>query len=241
MALAQRVMQRAFALYGQDVLAVGVYGSTARGDDGPYSDLEMMVIVREGDGHTHEWTTGPWKAEVNIRTLADALESAAYMDDDWPLAQGEFVHVLPLYDSAGVFPRLRQRVFDHSDDAFGALMYGVIVGDILELVGKWRNMQVRGAFTGLPALVVKLAQHTAWLIGIANHRLYSTSANMFAEALEMANRPAGFDALCKRVMEGDLRAPEQLIELSETLWHGIAAWAEEQRIELVTDPLELGA
>lgn len=240
MALAERIMRRAFERYGSDVLAVGVYGSTARGDDGPYSDLEMMVIVREGESHTHEWAAGPWKAEVNVRTLADALGSAAELDDDWPLAQGEFVHVLPLHDPNDIFPQLRRRVFDHSDDEFNALVHDVIVGDILELVGKWRNMQARGAFSHLPSLVVKLAQYTACLIGIANRVLYSSSANVFAEALEMPDRPAGFDALCQRVMAGDLRDHDQLIELCEALWLGIAAWAEQHDIELVTDPLGLG-
>jgi kanamycin nucleotidyltransferase len=82
MALAERIARRLFELHGQAVLAIGVYGSTARGQDGPYSDLEMMAIVRDGEGHTHEWTAGPWKAEVNVRPLADALESAADLDDD---------------------------------------------------------------------------------------------------------------------------------------------------------------
>lgn len=239
LALAQHIKERALALYGSDVLAIGIYGSTAQGEDGPYSDLEMMVIVRTGVSHTHEWTTGSWKAEVNVRMLADALDSAADLADDWPLTQDEFAHVLPLHDPNAIFARLRQRVFDHSDDEFRTLMRGVIVGDILELVGKWRNMQAHGAFAHLPALVIKLAQHTAWLIGIANRRLYSTSANVFTEALQLPDRPAGFDALCECVMAGDLRDHARLIELCEALWRGIVAWVEERGIGLVTDPMEL--
>lgn len=239
LALAERIMRRAFTMY--DVLAVGVYGSTARGDDGPYSDLEMMVIVRMGESHTHEWTSGSWKAEVNVRTLAEALDSAGALDDDWPLTQGEFVHVSPLHDPEAIFPQLHRRVFDHSDEAFDALAREVIVGDILELAGKWRNMQARGAFAHLPALVVKLAQHTAWLIGIAHRALYSSSANMLAEALQMPDRPAGFDALCAHVMTGDLRDHDRLIARCETLWQGITAWAERRSIGLVTDPLDLRA
>ena len=241
MVLAERISSRLFELHGQAVLAIGVYGSTARGQDGPYSDLEMMAIVRDDEADTHEWTAGPWKAEVNVRRLADALESAAALDDDWPLAQGEFAHVLALHDPGGFFPTLRARVFEHGAAEFEALMRDVIVGDILELVGKWRNMQARGAFAGLPSLAVKLVQHTAWLIGMANRALYSTSSEVFAEALQMPDRPEGFDALCAQVMHGDLRDPVSLIAHCESLWRGIVKWAEDHRIALVTDPLDLGA
>lgn len=241
MALAERISRRLFELHGSAVVAVGIYGSTARGEDGPYSDLEMMAIVREGEDHTHEWTAENWKAEVNVRTLAGALDSAGELDGEWPLVQGEFAHVLPLHDPGDIFALLRRRVFDHSDAEFDALMRGVIVGDILELVGKWRNMQARGAFAGMPALAVKLAQHSVWLIGMANRALYSSSSQVFVEALQMPNRPPGFDAVCERVMSGDLRDSASLIEQCEALWRGIVVWADDRRIALISDPLELGA
>jgi kanamycin nucleotidyltransferase len=77
----------------------GVYGSLARGADGPYSDIEMMCLLRTaGVERTVEWSHGPWKAEVNFLGYDVALRQAAEVDGDWPLAHGAYLNVLPLHD-----------------------------------------------------------------------------------------------------------------------------------------------
>ena len=49
LALAQEIFERVLALQGDRLLAVGLYGSTARGTDGPYSDLEMLCVLNTVD------------------------------------------------------------------------------------------------------------------------------------------------------------------------------------------------
>lgn len=58
-----------------------VYGSKARGDDGPHSDLDILVLIVEGDGETKR----------KIRHLGHILALAAdaapsilvYTQDEW--------------------------------------------------------------------------------------------------------------------------------------------------------------
>jgi kanamycin nucleotidyltransferase len=237
---AGRIFERVMQLHGDDVLAAGLYGSMARGDDGPFSDMEMMVVLkRAGVDESAEWTAGDWKAEVNFRSRRVVLESASELEGEWAMVQGEYVNVLPLYDHTRFFSKLHKRVFAHSDDDMRDVMREVIIGDMYELVGKWRNQHATGVFDYLPAIAFKLAQFGAWVIGLANRRLYTTSGVMFAESLALPDRPQGYDALCEAVMRGELSDASQVIALCEACWAGVVAWAESKRIELVTDPLNL--
>lgn len=50
MSLAQALCIRMAALHGDTLLLGGVYGSTANGSDTPWSDLELLCVLREGQG-----------------------------------------------------------------------------------------------------------------------------------------------------------------------------------------------
>lgn len=66
---------RLHEVYGEKILAIGVYGSISRGADGPFSDIEMFCVLSESSesvDFSYEWSAGPWKAEVDVRS-ADVL------------------------------------------------------------------------------------------------------------------------------------------------------------------------
>ncbi len=70
MALVEEIADRILAVHQERVRAIGVYGSLACGTDGPYSDIEMLCVLRtEGEEFVYEWTPGPWKAEVDIEAF----------------------------------------------------------------------------------------------------------------------------------------------------------------------------
>lgn len=227
-------------LHGDDVLAVGLYGSMARGSDGPFSDVEMMVVLRSAGVYDNaEWCAGDWKAEVNFRSHDVALERASELDGEWSVSHGKFIDMQPLHDPQNFFAQLRERVFAHSDEAVREVVREVIIGDMYELVGKWRNQQAANDFEYVPAIAFKLAEQCAWVIGLANRHLYTTGATMRAESLALPDRPAGYNALCNAVMRGELSDAQRVIALCEGCWAGVVAWADAKGIELVTDPLNL--
>ena len=241
MALAEHIRNRAMQMR-DDVIAVAIYGSVARGDDGPYSDLEMMVVLEsEGVDYSHEWTAGPWKAEVNFLGRAVALAAAAELDGDWAMTKGQFAFALPLHDPQDLFSEYRRRVFAHTHDDMQECIRDLIVGEGYELVGKWRNMQVTNDYSFLPTCATKLAQFGAWSLGLAQGKLYSTSARMLHESLQLSNRPSGYDALCQSIMHGALHPPSTMMAVCEDFWRDWVMWAEGLEIVLVTDPMHLDA
>jgi kanamycin nucleotidyltransferase len=61
--IAERVKER----FHPEVIAIGLYGSLAREEDGPYSDIELFGVLRTDQyEQRYEWCTAKWKAEVDL-------------------------------------------------------------------------------------------------------------------------------------------------------------------------------
>jgi kanamycin nucleotidyltransferase len=222
--------------YGDHVLALGVYGSVARGTDGPYSDIEMHCVVRgSGVDVCHEWSAGPWKAEVDVYSEDVVLAWASEVDVDWALTHGAHVEVIALYDPTGLFPRLRDAAVSQPDPVFQRIIHDVIVGELYERIGKIRNAWAEGNVACLPYLAFELAKFGALLLGLAHRHLYATSTRLFEESLVLPGRPDGYDTLCRMVMTGELGDPARIVDAANAFWVGIEKWAQERGIRLEED------
>ncbi len=131
--LALEMAARLIKRYGNSVKAIGLYGSLARNEDGPYSDIEMFCVLRDpGYNQDFEWCAGPWKAEVNVRDGISLREEASQVSGRWPLTHGKFVHVLPLADPEDYFTGLGELVLAHPPELFREAIEEVLVGDLQE-------------------------------------------------------------------------------------------------------------
>jgi kanamycin nucleotidyltransferase len=102
--LANQIYVQLKAHYGAALLGLGLYGSLARGTDGPYSDIEMFCIIRgSGIDRAFEWSTGPWKAEINVHSPDTLVKWAGSGEANWPVTHSALRDVLPLYDPEGSF------------------------------------------------------------------------------------------------------------------------------------------
>jgi kanamycin nucleotidyltransferase len=238
-------MARAHAIADQfrakfAVLAIGLYGSLARGSDGPFSDIEMYCIVPgEGVDTSYEWSGGPWKAEVNVQSLDVLTAWAAEFDEFWPLTHGSCVNILPLYDPQNLFAALKEQVFDHNDAGFDELIAGIIVGELYEFLGKMRNAAASGKTENLPALAVEMAKYGAYLIGLANRTLYTSSSSLFSESLTLAEQPDGYQPLCCLVMAGRLSNAAEIVAAADHFWDGIERWAAQKSMPIHHDLADL--
>jgi kanamycin nucleotidyltransferase len=232
--LAEQIADRLRMYYGERLTAVGIYGSLARQQDGPYSDIEMHALVKgEAFSACHEWSAGPWKAEVDVYSLDAALAEAAGLEDTWSITHGAFVSVLPLFDPHGWFELLRQAALQHSPAEFRQAIRDTIVGDLYELVGKLRNSGLPGASQDLvPMYAVELATYSACLVGLSRQRPFASGGSLFAEALSQPDLPQGLAELCRTVTAGKLSDAGEIRRQADVLWRGLEAWAAAQDMQL---------
>lgn len=231
--LVQDIADRLLALYQQRVLAIGLYGSTARGTDGPYSDIEMFCILDDHTAkHAFEWVYGAGKAEVDVSSEQDILRRAASVESRWPLTHGCLCHVQPFYDPTNFFARLCTASTSQPAEAFTEAIRELIVDDIYEAIGKLRNAWQQGNIFYLPELAFSLAKAGAFLIGLANRTCYTTGSRVLQESLTLPDRPASYDALCQMVMHGELSDPECIFKLCDAFWTGVERWANARGIAI---------
>lgn len=224
--------------FGPALRALGVYGSVARGTDGPYSDIEMFAILKGQEiEDSLEWSHGPWKAEVDLYSEDVLLEQAATIEGDWPVTHGAFLHIQAIHDPGGFFERLRQAALGQPAEAFRQAEAELIVGEIYEMVAKIRNALALDNPAPLALFASHLAVYGACLAGLENRHTYTTSAQMFAESLSLPGAPDGYAPLCQLVMSGRLDQPAEIGRLCDAFWEGIEAWAAARHLPIHT-PLD---
>ncbi len=224
--------------FGPRLLAVGIYGSLARGDDGPYSDIEMWAVMREdGIERFIEWIVGPYKVQIDVFSRDVLWEDAARVEGDWALTHGSMAEVMPVHDPEGFFPLLRTRVLTRPESDFEKAIRELIIDDLYEMVGKVRYLRAAGESGSLSFFVLKLALSGAWMLGLAHRRYFSSASRIFDEALALPGAPAGYSELLGIVMRGDMQPRPALFEAVDAYWEGVVVWAEARSIA-ITGSLE---
>jgi kanamycin nucleotidyltransferase len=226
LALAKQIAGRFHVHFGEEVRAIGMYGSLARNTDAAYSDIEMYCILNgQGIEKRYEWSAGPWKAEVDVQSADVLVKWASELDEMWSLTHGSCVDILSLHDPENFFATLKEKVFDHNDQEFDAVIKDLIVGELYEFTGKIRNALTTGNTSSLPLQVTNLTKYGAFLVGLANRSLYTSSSSFLSESLTLKDRPNGYDVLCEMLMRGELNDFQRLGLAADHFWNGIEAWA----------------
>jgi kanamycin nucleotidyltransferase len=231
--LAKEIASRFQGHFAESMLAIGVYGSLARGTDTAYSDIEMYCVIKGQRIDTpYEWSTGEWKAEVDVQSADVLLKWAAELDETWSLTHGSCVNILPFYDPGNFFGQLKELVFDHSDEEFESVIKDMIVGELYEFLGKIRNTVASGNTSSLTIQAGNIAKYGAFMIGLANRSLYSSSSNLLPESLALPDRPNGYDALCELVMRGELNDFPRVVQAADRFWDGVESWAKARGLKI---------
>ncbi|AQU79327.1 MULTISPECIES: kanamycin nucleotidyltransferase C-terminal domain-containing protein [Planococcus] len=218
---------RLLAAYGEQLLAIGVYGSIALETEGPYSDIEMHVVTKEYHSiEDLEFVYDKFKIEIGFHDKQAFFEKAKKIDDAWAIKAGAFIHVLPVYDPTNLFEQVKCLPFEGLSSSAHRVMKEFMVGEPYETMAKIRNSYHSGNHNYIPLGANDLVWETAKLIGLANHTYYSTRAKTYEESVRMKSVPTGYRELVQFVMNGQLTDTETVYQLCESLWTGLNRWME---------------
>jgi kanamycin nucleotidyltransferase len=216
--LAREVAERARVRFS--AIAIGVYGSLARGEDGPHSDIEMLCVVPGDVDETFEWMHAGWKVEVDVRGRDLLVRDAASVDENWSITHACYVHVMPMHDPDGVFGELSATVRGVPQATFDRAIENLIIGELWEVIGKLRN--ARGAGESPPLGYLQYALKIGyWMIGLGNRHIYPSAKRAWCDALALPDRMAGYDEVCSLASGG----VGNVFDACERFWAGVATWA----------------
>lgn len=220
-----RIKERLLFAHGEDILAIGAYGSIALETDGPFSDIELHVITSDASTlESFEFIYDKFKIELSTKTKVAFTKQAKDVDDSWAIKAGVFIHILPVHDPEGLFEQVRNLPLEVSDDAREDVMKEFMVWEPYETIAKIRNNYSSGNLNYLPLGAKDMLWQSAKLMGLANKTYYSSRARTFEESLEMESIPSGYRKLLDLISEGQLQDKEKIYFLCEDLWVGLNEW-----------------
>lgn len=236
--LLDRIVADLHRIYGRDLIALALYGSLARGEDGDFSDVELWAVVDvPGLDQDEEWVIGPGKAEVNLYGPDVVRARARTVEDDWCLAQGAFVHSRPLYGDLAFFEEVRALVDASPKAEFDRAITAMVVGECYEWMGKLRNgwaraEQGRGDLGFLPALACSFTGCVARMAGLVHRHLYRSGSLLLIDSLALPTLPAGYPDLAQRVMRGKLEDGAEVAAAVEGCWAGLGPWLTAESVDI---------
>jgi hypothetical protein len=117
--VAEQVADAARHRYPADVLAVGVHGSLAHGDDTDTSDVDMIVVTYRPGSGPRPVTRRVDGVLVDLSVIgADQyLQHARTLSTSWPLAADRYMTTKPIHDPDAWLERLRDTHLSRLADA----------------------------------------------------------------------------------------------------------------------------
>lgn len=222
------------ALYPGHILVIALYGSMARHQDGPYSDIELFCIVDvPGMDTTYEWVYGDGKAEINVYGLDVARRFARQVITEWSLEKGQFLNARWISGNAKLLDELSELALAVTDEEIKTEVQSITIGELYEWIGKLRNMTHAGIQSGLPVLACKFTEKVALIIALVYRKTYTTGMKLLEESLQMPDLPKGYERLCRLVMAGRLSDPIEIREAMEETWRGMIEWEKKNGIAMM--------
>lgn len=208
--------------YSDAVVAIGIYGSTARGSDEPYSDLEMSVLMRSSPtpGRDERYVQG-LKISVEFHTVGSVYRRLQRVDLTWPLCVDQFVSVLSLYDPEGHWPKLKLLVDQLPSGSFVQAIREGIVGELLENFAKLENARKRDDAPAMRWIAWNLAWDVAMISALMNRACFTSWSRTPDEILRLPSLLPAVKSLVEKFRNGDLRSAKGLHRCCEAAVRGV--------------------
>jgi hypothetical protein len=221
--LAHELTRHLLARHGQEaILAVGLHGSVARGEESDVSELHVAVI-----------TTGP---EVKIPTrmlrhrgtvvdlgaisAEDYLDEAGHIGPLWPLAADQYLHHLVLHDPTGFFDKLRQAHESAVASSPPETFLAAAAYDLAELASweaRARADELNGELPGALLAVKEAAVLAALVIGLVRRTPYRDAGHALQVAATVTGLPGGFTEQYRRLLSPTIDPASAVLALGRVL------------------------
>jgi predicted nucleotidyltransferase len=200
--LAADLTERLLDRHRAGIVAVGVHGPVARGDDGEESDLDVAVVtagpeVQVADRSLYLPRLG---TVVDLGAIAadDYLEEASQIGPAWPLAADQYVNQLAVHDPGGYFHKLKH-VHEAAVEEAGPEVFAAAAGFDLVRLLSWeataRAAELAGDLLTTGVAVKEAAVLAALVVGLHTRTAYRGTAHALnATAATSAAGPAFAEA-----------------------------------------------
>ena len=231
--IAKRLSARVVEKYGDEILAVCIWGSTAKKLDRPYSDLEVLVVVRDGvELHAINYLHQGMVIDIAYYQETDFLRDAHRVTGDWALAADQFRNRIVLHDPSRWFSKLDSAVALSDNVDTSSVVQHRTIG-LFEGVEVMKNAQLSKDEVGIRTAGFYFAWDVAKLVLLINKKYILTSSWFWKEARECPIKPENFwDHIETLAGFGKLSSTNEIIQSAEEVAEGMRRIAESRDISI---------
>lgn len=218
MSVADRLSKLILEKYGERILAVCIYGSTAKNLDRPYSDLEMFVVVKDGlEIPTSKYLHRGLIIGIEFTPESELLKAASRMRWSWPWEADGYRNRIALFERNSWLTRPdgAVAVADKAEDKEAVRSLAM---NLTEEMTVFQNSLLTENPVVLKSRSVSLAQAAGDLVLMLNRRFVITTSWFWKQVLECPTKPSQLRELAEILMGVRPSSKEQLKTCAERLF-----------------------
>lgn len=237
LSIGREISKRVLAKYGDDVLATFICGSTAKHLDRPYSDLEMIAVVRDGIKLLEKYYVHRGLVvEVDYPQESSFLQAARALTKNWPIEADQYRNRIVLFEREGWTSRLDQAVAENERaDASEALRVAAV--ELTEDLCVLLNARITNDVVGIRSRGFVLADEAARLLFLLNRRYVTTTSWYWKQAFECPWKPKDFEKLARISAGFTAASPEEVAEAAEKLYGEVMEMVRSRGVSVEVDEL----
>jgi predicted nucleotidyltransferase len=200
------------------IVAVGVHGPVARGEDGEASDLDLAVVTAGPEVAVPDRYLRHRDTVVDLGAIpADAyLEEASHIGPAWPLAADQYVNHLAIHDPGGFFHKLKH-VHEAAVEEAGAEVFAAAAGfDLVQLLS-WEATAQAAELAGDVATTLVAVKESAVLaalvVGLHTRTAYRDLAHALHATAATGAAGPGFAEAYRRLLDPTAEPAVQVLAL----------------------------
>jgi len=218
-------------------MAVYVYGSTSKKLDRPYSDLEMIVVVRDRaeipmKSYLHQGLI------INIEYLrsSNVLDAAEQFTKNWHWEADQYRNRIALYERDGWFTKLDEAVEKNNKTSSAEAIRKSFMM-MTESIASMRNATLTKNKIGVLSSGRTLAEDAARIVFLLNRRYVTTTSRFWKILFDLRNKPRDFKELVEKMCGFVPTTPEEVVASSERLYNEMSDLVTHHGIKIECDDL----
>jgi hypothetical protein len=216
--VAHHISNRVVKKYGKGILAVYICGSTSKQLDRSFSDLELIVVVRDRveipmKYYLHRGLI----IQIEYLKSSSVLDGAEKVTDNWPWEADQYRNRIALYDRDGWFRRLDEAVAKNSKvGSVEAIRKSFMM--MTESIAVMRNAILTNDKVGVLSRGRVLAEDAARIILLLNRRYVTSTSWLWKIVFDLDEKPKDFKRLVEKMSGFVSTTEEDVVHSSERLY-----------------------
>ena len=237
MRVARLISDRVVEKYGTDVLAGYVCGSTSKKLDRPFSDLELIVVVRDGieipmKYYIHKGLI----IQVDYLQSSNILTAAERITDNWHMEVDQYRNRIALFERDRWFSSLDKVVTKNEKaDPREAIRKAFLM--MTESRAFLKNAVLAKDKIGVLSSGRTIAEDAARLVFLLNRTYVTTTSWFWRMAFHAHKKPKDFRALVEKACGFISTTPKEVIAASERLYQEMCEFVHAEGVEIERDDL----